>query len=191
MPPADRTPSCVLDRSCRPIYNHRLTVAQIIQIDHASTFTRERNFVRRGFASESVALERPIATERPMPARSPGQLSQLYCRSFNARDLAGVVALYEEDALLMRHNHEIRGLAAIEAAFRETLATTTIESLTLIRATERQQDDLCLVVSIWAVERSGGGETTSLEATTLEVSRRQPNGDWKIVIDDPIVLNVR
>jgi ketosteroid isomerase-like protein len=127
-----------------------------------------------------------------MSAKSPGQLSQLYCRSFNARDLAGIVALYEEDALLIRPNREIRGLAAIEAAFRETLATTTIESLKLIRATERQQGDLCLVVSTWTVERIGAvGETTSVEATTLEVSRRQPAGDWKIVIDDPIALNMR
>jgi ketosteroid isomerase-like protein len=126
-----------------------------------------------------------------MSAKSPGQLSQLYCRSFNARDLTGIVALYEEDALLIRPNHEIRGLAAIEAAFRETLATTTIKALTLIRATERQQGDLCLVISTWTAERGGAiGETTS-EPTTLEVSRRQPNGDWKIVIDDPIALNVR
>ena len=127
-----------------------------------------------------------------MSGKRAAQLSESYCRSFHARDLAGIVALYEEDALLVRPNREVRGLAAIEAAFRETLATTTITSLTLVRATERQQGDLCLVVSTWAVERAGaGGEARSSEATTLEVCRRQTNGEWKIIIDDPITLNVR
>jgi uncharacterized protein (TIGR02246 family) len=125
-----------------------------------------------------------------MAAREPAQLSELYCAAFNARDLDAIVALYAPDALLMRPGREVRGLDAIRAAFAETLATTTIAHLALVGEDERRSGKSCLVISHWSVERRRkDGSTATSTATTLEVCQLQGNGDWKIAIDDPIVLN--
>ena len=122
-----------------------------------------------------------------MSAATPGQLSELYCAAFNAGDLEAIVALYEVDALLTRRGREVRGVQAIRAAFQETLITTPIARLSLESVEERRQGDLCLCVSRWTAELKRDERRVS--ATTLEVCRRQADGAWKLLIDDPTTLN--
>jgi ketosteroid isomerase-like protein len=125
-----------------------------------------------------------------MPANEPTELAELYCRAFNARDLDAIVALYEANAVLTRPGREFRGLDDIREAVVSTLATTTIVSLALVGASDHRSGDTCLSISRWSVERRRkDGSVVVNEATTLEVSRRQDDGAWKIIIDDPIVLN--
>jgi ketosteroid isomerase-like protein len=120
-------------------------------------------------------------------AAAPAQLSELYCTAFNASDLDAIVALYEPEALLTRPGREVRGIDSIREAFRETLARTTIARLRLDSVAEHRQGDLCLCVSRWTAELKHDRRCVS--ATTLEVCRRQTDGAWKLVIDDPTTLN--
>ena len=124
-----------------------------------------------------------------MTAQTPRELAQRYEQSFNARDLAGIVALYEPGALVTRPRREVRGIADIETAFRETLAQRVGVTLRLVDVRALQMENLCLTISKWAVEQVSGGTVHHRTATTIEVSRRQVDGTWKYVIDDPFSLN--
>jgi len=47
-------------------------------------------------------------------------------------------------------------------------------------------DDLALVVGIWSFDGTGpGGEPVRLEAKNADVLRRQTDGTWRFVIDNP------
>jgi ketosteroid isomerase-like protein len=47
-------------------------------------------------------------------------------------------------------------------------------------------DDLALVVGVWSFDGTGpGGEPVRLEAKNADVLRRQTDGTWRFVIDNP------
>lgn len=108
---------------------------------------------------------------------SPGELHQLLAERGNARDLDGIVELYEPDAVVtfdparpaIAHD-------AIRQAFAEMLATG------IAFTAEGQRPPLevgDLAITSWT---SGPG------AVTCEVARRQPDGSWRWVIDIPDFL---
>ena len=47
-------------------------------------------------------------------------------------------------------------------------------------------DDLALVTGVWSFDATGpDGEPVRLEASNADVLRRQPDGTWRFVIDNP------
>ena len=47
-------------------------------------------------------------------------------------------------------------------------------------------DDLALVIGVWSFDGTGpDGEPVRLEARNADVLRRQPDGSWRFVIDNP------
>ncbi|MGW5366115.1 YybH family protein [Actinopolymorpha pittospori] len=106
-------------------------------------------------------------------ATEPNHLSQLLVERINARDVEGLVALYEDDAVLDTGD----GLAIGSAAIREfwTQFLTTGITVTLGQQTEALLNgDLALTST-----RLPGGPVT------VEVARRQHDGSWKWAIDQP------
>jgi ketosteroid isomerase-like protein len=107
------------------------------------------------------------------PATRPNDLEQLFIARANARDLHGLVALYEPEAILITDagrqiaigRHEIR------AALERTLASQQ----TFVLGDQRPpfvSGDLALTST-----RLANG------AITAEVARRQPDGSWLWAID--------
>jgi ketosteroid isomerase-like protein len=49
-----------------------------------------------------------------------------------------------------------------------------------------EADDLALVVGVWSFNGTGpDGEPVELEANNADVLRRQEDGTWRFVIDNP------
>lgn len=99
----------------------------------------------------------------------------------NAGDVDALVALYEPDAHLLGED----GAVAVGSdAIREVWATLVSFggriSMTTRYAVER--DDIALLSNVWSFEIDGA-EVAS--AITSEVARRQPDGTWRYVIDNP------
>lgn len=105
------------------------------------------------------------------PAREPNDLERLLIDRQWAGDIAGMVALFEPDAVIDTGEGLIRGRAAIEAFFNEQVTTG--------RKFQRGEQRPALVSGDLALTstRLPDGSVTS------EVARRQADGTWLWVID--------
>lgn len=110
------------------------------------------------------------------PAREPEDLGRFFVQRANAGDLDGLVALYEPGAVLATGPGQVAsGTAGIRQQLAQFLAGApklSGESQPAVR-----RGDLALTST-----RFGGG-------ATAEVARRQPDGTWLWVIDQPRIVS--
>ena len=93
---------------------------------------------------------------------------------------ARVVALYEDDAWLFGPSGPVQGTAGIRAAWTEMIGTggAAVEMVTQYVI---EQGDIALLSNRWTIVIDGA----EIGAVTAEVARRQSDGSWKYVIDNP------
>lgn len=109
-------------------------------------------------------------------AAEPEDLGYLFLERANAGDVEGVVALYEPDAVLAFPPGQLAiGTEQIRAVYVAFLATRPTLSGTT-RPVVRNGD-----LAITSTTREGNA--------TVEVARRQADGAWLWVIDQPSVLD--
>lgn len=108
-------------------------------------------------------------------AREPEDLGRLFLQRANAGDVEGIVALYEPEAVLASPSGELAaGHAAIRALYRDLLAGATLFDGE-VRAGLRRGD-----LALTSTRFTGGA--------TAEVARRQADGSWLWVVDQPNIL---
>ena len=120
-----------------------------------------------------------------MAARSPEDLDELFVEKMNAGDLEAVVALYEPDATLAPQPGQMAsGTAAIREAIRGFIAMKprfTATAKPTVRA-----GDIALTGLAWTLHATGpDGKPVEMKGHSAEVARRQADGTWKFVVDNP------
>jgi uncharacterized protein (TIGR02246 family) len=120
-----------------------------------------------------------------MPARRPEDMAQVWSEAFNRGDVDALVALYEPAATLVRRSGPpLYGRDAIREAF-----TAIVAGAPRIEATTRkvlESGDVALTFGDWTLRAaSPDGTTRTVTGRSAEVLRRQPDGTWRHVIDDP------
>ena len=116
---------------------------------------------------------------------SPIEVVAQLVQSINRGDLAAAVALYESDAVLVARPGELaRGTAEI----REALARFVALKATL--RSEAQQvietDSVALYVGRWSLRGTDpAGQAVAMSGESTDVLRRQGDGRWLIVLDNP------
>lgn len=108
------------------------------------------------------------------PAHEPNDLATFFIERANAGDVDGLVALYEPDAVLafppghVAHGHdEIRAVYEQFVAHAPVLAPGRVHDALV-------GDDLALTAS-----------TLTSGELVVEVARRQADGSWRWVLDQP------
>lgn len=121
------------------------------------------------------AKGRPAASTRV--AASPEELARIFFERANAGDIDGLVALYEEDAVLKIGPEEVpaTGRDAIRAYYAELLANGPRIEVGDDRPSLRFGE-----LALTSSRRVNGMETA-------EIARRQPDGSWLWIIDQPAV----
>ena len=110
---------------------------------------------------------------------TPGDLHSAVQSAFNSGDVDSLVDLYEDDAWLFGPSGPVQGANAIRGAWSELLAMAgPIEMVTQYVI---EQGDIALLSNCWT-STVGDDE---LSAVTAEVARRQSDGTWKYIIDNP------
>lgn len=120
-----------------------------------------------------------------MPAISPELLHHLWADRVNRGELDALDTLYEpEAAFVSAPGTVVRGHTAIREANAGLIALNpraTLDHLTTV-----QSGDLALIVSRWSLDGTGpDGEPVYVASQTADVARRQADGTWRFVIDNP------
>ncbi len=120
-----------------------------------------------------------------MPVPDPENLHRRFAELASAGDLEGVLSLYEEDATFVDPDGSpARGIAAIRERLRGLL--TISPQIDPIDSRAVLAGDIALIVSRWRMSiDTTESDRTAFEASSTEVARRQPDGSWRYVIDDP------
>lgn len=118
--------------------------------------------------------------------KNPAETDELFGERVNAADLDGMVALYEPNATFVAGDG---GLRIGRAAIREELAGLTAAQPTIDMGTIRVvplADDLAVLHHDWtATFRDADGNATEMSGKATEVVRRQADGTWLFLLDDP------
>ena len=122
-----------------------------------------------------------------MTAQTPEETHALIEAAFNSGDLEAFVEAYEPDATLIvpPEGDRVSGRAEIRKAVEPTFALMPRAEIEVIRKLE--SDGLALTHARWAIDGTGPlGEAVEMNGSGSIVSRRQPDGRWLIVLDNPL-----
>ena len=120
-----------------------------------------------------------------MPAHAPEEVAQLWAESLTAGNLEDLVELYEPDATLVAQPGEVvTGVEAIREVLSALLAMEPTFNLEVRKVL--QTGELALSFADWTLSGTGPeGEAIEMAAQTSDVLRRQADGTWCFVIDNP------
>jgi uncharacterized protein (TIGR02246 family) len=103
----------------------------------------------------------------------------------NSGDLDSLLPLYESDAAFASQPGSLaHGNSGVSEALTGFISMNGKLDLEVTRVLE--VDDLALVTGVWSFNGTGpDGEPVRLEAKNADVLRRQADGTWRFVIDNP------
>jgi ketosteroid isomerase-like protein len=115
-----------------------------------------------------------------MSANQPAEIHALFLDAFNRGDVDALVAMYESRAVLVTRDGNAVGHEAIRDAYQQMLVGGARMELET-RAAIESGEGLAVLHASWTYHRSG----KATPGLSTEVVRRQPNGTWLFVIDEP------
>ncbi len=122
-----------------------------------------------------------------MPAMKPVELDQMFGEALNSGNLEALLALYEPDASFNPEpGQEVHGTDAIRQALEGFLAMNP--RMTLETKTLAQTADVALCTAKWHLTGSGPDGPMELGGQSVEVVRKQSDGSWLFIIDNPFGL---
>jgi ketosteroid isomerase-like protein len=126
-----------------------------------------------------------VMVKRALSAGSPEQVLESIVIGINSGDLDSLLPLYESEAAFATQPgslaHGAPGIRQALAGFISMNGTLDLEVTRVLEV-----DDLALVVGVWSFDGTGPeGEPLRLAAKNADVLRRQSDGTWRFVIDNP------
>jgi uncharacterized protein (TIGR02246 family) len=120
-----------------------------------------------------------------MPTETPEQTLKAVVEGINTGNFETLMALYEPEAAFATQPGRLAlGLGGIRDALGGFVAMNGKLDLEVSRVL--QVGDLALVVGDWSFTGTGPrGELVKLAAKNADVLRRQADGSWRFVIDNP------
>ena len=120
-----------------------------------------------------------------MNAATPEQVLESIVTGINTGDLDSLLPLYEGDAAFADQPGSLaHGAPGIRGALTGFISMNGKLDLEVTRVLE--VDDLALVVGEWSFDGTGpDGEPVRLASRNADVLRRQADGTWRFVIDNP------
>lgn len=121
-----------------------------------------------------------------MPSTStPEHVLEAIVEGINSGNLDALMPLYEREAAFATQPGDLsHGADGIREALAGFISMKGALDLEVTRVLE--VDDLALVTGTWSFDGTGpDGEPVRLSASNADVLRRQADGTWRFVIDNP------
>jgi ketosteroid isomerase-like protein len=113
-----------------------------------------------------------------MPASTPQEIHFIFERAFNIGDVEAILALYEPSVVLVAGGkptgHD--GIRDALNVFLSSGARMKLDTWAVIESGE----GLAVLHGAWSL-----GPPSATQGPSTEVVRRQPDGSWMFVIDNP------
>jgi uncharacterized protein (TIGR02246 family) len=116
---------------------------------------------------------------------TPEQLLKTTVDGINAGNLDALMSLYEPEAAFAAQPGALQhGLSGVRESLAGFIAMKGTLDLKVTRVL--QASDLALVAGVWSFNGTGAdGEPVKLTGHSADVLRRQADGTWRFVIDNP------
>jgi uncharacterized protein (TIGR02246 family) len=131
------------------------------------------------------AMQLTTSTPTSLSTATPEQVLESIVTGINSGDLDSLLPLYEHDAAFATQPGNLaHGASGVRDALTGFISINGKLDLVVTRVLE--VDDLALVIGVWSFEGTGpDGEPVRLAASNADVLRRQADGTWRFVIDNP------
>jgi uncharacterized protein (TIGR02246 family) len=120
-----------------------------------------------------------------LSAHQPNELHALFAHAFNRGDLDELLTLYEPNATIVVDGEPMTGRDSMKAALERWLAAgghMILETRALIRG----PDGLVVLHGGWVIASPDAADSATVRrGLSTEVARRQSDGTWRFVIDNP------
>jgi len=118
-------------------------------------------------------------------AETPEQVLEAIVLGISSGDLECLTSLYETEAAFATQPGSLsHGAPGIREALTGFISMEGKLDLEVTRVLE--VDDRALVIGVWSFEGTGpDGRPVRLQARNADVLRRQTDGSWRFVIDNP------
>jgi ketosteroid isomerase-like protein len=116
---------------------------------------------------------------------TPEQVLGSIVTGINSGNLESLMPLYESEAAFAAEPGSLaHGAAGVRESLAGFIAMNGKLDIEVTRVLE--VDDLALVIGVWSFDGTGpDGEPVHLAARNADVLRRQTDGSWRFVIDNP------
>ena len=120
-----------------------------------------------------------------MSSATPEQVLNSIVDGINTGNLDALMTLYEPEAVFATQPGSLaHGLSGVRGALAGFVAMKGKLDLKVNRVL--QASDLALVASVWSFTGTGpDGKPVKLAAKSADVLRRQADGSWRLIIDNP------
>jgi uncharacterized protein (TIGR02246 family) len=121
-----------------------------------------------------------------MPARTPEECDHLFGEYINSGDLDRLLKLYDPaGSLVQRDGNVATGHAAIREVLGRLVAMQPKFSSKVVKVM-KAGDNLAMVYSDWTMSAHRPAEgQIEVAGKAIEVIRRQSDGTWLVILDDP------
>jgi len=122
-----------------------------------------------------------------MPARKPEECDQLLFKTIETGDVDAALELYEPDAVfVVSPDQVVTGHGAIREVLKGMLATGGIGKIESVKSVTSVDGTIAFTRTKGSATHQGpDGKPVTVHFHSVEVVRKQPDGTWRIVIDDP------